>query len=390
MLWRMLLFLLIASSIWGGAHYYVGRRMLRPLELPKRTRRRVWVGIVAMASVGPLTMLTNRALGDVWVLTPMRWVSYVYMGLFSVLWALFVFRDLGLLLALGYRRVTKAKEPNEERRRFLLNTSNAGFVGISGMLSTWGLVEAVRVPEVTEVDVPIEGLAADLEGYRIAQISDIHIGPTIKGDWLQEIVERVNDLDADLVAVTGDLVDGSVALLGGDVAPLGGLSAPDGVYFVTGNHEYYSGAAEWCDEVARLGLVVLNNAHTVVTRGAATMIVGGVTDYRADRVMEEHASDPDAAIAGAPPADFKLLLAHQPRSIEGAARVGFDLQLSGHTHAGQFFPWNLFVGFAHQFSQGLDRFERTWIYVNRGTGYWGPPHRAGVPSEITLLRLVAG
>ncbi len=152
----------------------------------------------------------------------------------------------------------------------------------------------------------------------------MHIGPTIKGGWLREVVEKVNDLGANLIAVTGDLVDGSVEGLGVDVAPLGTLTAPDGVYFVTGNHEYYSGADAWCAEIARIGLTVLNNAHRVVTRGAATMIVAGVTDYRAGRSNPAHATNPDAAIEGAPAADFKLLLAHQPRSIYGASRLGFE------------------------------------------------------------------
>ncbi|MBW2460446.1 MAG: metallophosphoesterase [Deltaproteobacteria bacterium] len=385
----LLAFLTVASLIWGTAHWYVGRRVLRPLELPGPKRRRAWRLIIAAAAVGPLTMVSARFIADAWWITPLRWVSYIYMGFFSVLFALSVVRDLAFGAERLVRRMTGAEAPDSARRRFLLNGSNAAFLGTSGVLSGFGLYEAHRVPEVVEVDVPVPGLVPGLEGYRIAQISDIHIGATIKGPWLREVVARVNGLDADLIAVTGDLVDGSVAERGRDVAPIADLAAPDGVYFVTGNHEYYSGVLEWCDEVARLGLTVLNNAHRVVERGDVTMVVGGVTDFRADRHLESHQSDPDAALAGAPPADFKLLLAHQPKSIVGAARAGFDLQLSGHTHGGQFFPWSLFVGLAHPFTEGLGLHDRTHIYVNRGTGYWGPPHRAGVPSEITLLRLVA-
>ncbi len=387
MIFRLLGFLTAVTLIWGGAHYYVGRRLIRPLELPKKTARRVWIAVVVVAAMGPLTMLTNRAVGDsIWI-TPLRWVSYTYMGVFSIIFAGFVLRDLFLGVDAFVRRVRKAPAPDTDRRRFLVNASNAGVAGLGAMLSTWGLVEAVRVPEVVEVRVPVEGLPRDLEGYRIAQISDVHVGPTIKGEWLRDTVAKVNETGADLIAVTGDLVDGSVEKLGVDVAPLGGLDAPDGVYFVTGNHEYYSGADEWCAEVARLGLTVLHNAHRVVTHGAATMIVAGVTDYRAERHDEAHKTDPDAALAGAPAADFKLLLAHQPRSVFRASRLGFDLQVSGHTHAGQFFPWSLFVGLAQPVTAGLHLWDRTWIYVSRGTGYWGPPNRAGVPSEITLLTL---
>jgi predicted MPP superfamily phosphohydrolase len=387
MIFQILGFLTVVTLVWGGAHWYVGRRLLRPLELPKKLERRGWIAVFAVAAVGPLTMVTNRAFGDSSLITPLRWISYTYMGLFSLVFAGFLLRDLGLGLAAFYRRVRKAPPPDHDRRRFLVNATNAGFAGLGAMLSTWGLIEAVRVPEVTEVEVRVEGLPADLDGYRIAQITDVHIGPTIKGGWLSDTVAKVNAQGADLIAVTGDLVDGSVEMLGADVAPLGGLEAPDGVYFVTGNHEYYSGADEWCAEVARLGLTVLNNAHRVVTHGAATMIVAGVTDYRAGRHSEAHETNPDAAIADAPAADFKLMLAHQPRSIYGASRLGFDLQISGHTHAGQFFPWSLFVGLAQPVTDGLHLWERTWIYVSRGTGYWGPPNRAGVPSEITLLTL---
>jgi hypothetical protein len=156
---------------------------------------------------------------------------------------------------------------------------------------------------------------------------------------------------------------------------------------VTGNHEYYWDAPAWCAEVERCGMKVLNNANELVRHGDATLAVGGVTDYRASRHDESQASDPHKAIVGAEDADFKLLLAHQPKSVYEAARAGFDLQLSGHTHGGQFWPWNLVVGLAHPFTAGLDVFESMKIYVSRGTGYWGPPMRLGAPSEITLLTL---
>jgi predicted MPP superfamily phosphohydrolase len=204
------------------------------------------------------------------------------------------------------------------------------------------------------------------------------------------VVDRVNDLSPDLIAVTGDLIDGTVEHLRHQVAPLGELRAPDGAFFVTGNHEYYWDAEAWCAEVARLGLTVLNNAHTVVRRGSASVVVAGVTDYTSARHLESHVSDPQKAIDGAPEAHLKLLLAHQPKTIVAAERAGFDLQVSGHTHGGQYFPWNLFVGLAHPFTVGLHPYRSTLIYVSPGTGYWGPPTRAGVPSEITLLRLTSG
>jgi predicted MPP superfamily phosphohydrolase len=215
------------------------------------------------------------------------------------------------------------------------------------------------------------------------------VGATIKRRYVEAIVEAVNELDADIVAVTGDVVDGSVEELSSHTEPLSKLKGRHGAFFVTGNHEYYSGAHAWIAEFRRLGLKVLLNEHVVVTHRGTPVVVAGVTDYSSHHITDEHRSDPAAAIAGAPSgAAARILLAHQPRSAAAAAAVGFDLQLSGHTHGGQFWPWNLFVRLQQPFTAGLHRLNRLWVYVSRGTGYWGPPNRMGIPSEITLLRLV--
>jgi predicted MPP superfamily phosphohydrolase len=229
-----------------------------------------------------------------------------------------------------------------------------------------------------------------LHGFTIAQISDIHVGPTIKRNYLDAIVDAVNELDADMIAMTGDLVDGSVAHLAQHTAPLSRLSSRHGAYFVTGNHEYYSGVDAWVVELRRLGLRVLMNEHVLLTHDGAIVLVGGVTDHSAHHYDPAQRSDPAAAMVGAPhDAAFKLLLAHQPLSAFAAAPVGFDLQLSGHTHGGQFLPWNLLVRLQQPMTAGLHRFRSLWVYVSRGTGYWGPPLRLGAPSEITHLRLVS-
>jgi len=242
---------------------------------------------------------------------------------------------------------------------------------------------------VRNVEVPIAGLPARLHGFTIAQISDIHVGTTIKNGYVSRIVDAVNALDADMIAVTGDLVDGSVKRLSAHTAPLARLSARHGTFFVTGNHEYYSGADAWVAEMRRLGLRVLLNEHVVLEHDGEAVVVAGVTDYSAHHFNPAQRSDPVAALAGAPAAaGVKVLLAHQPRSAFAAANAGYDLQLSGHTHGGQFFPWNLLVKLIEPFAAGLHRLDKLWVYVSRGTGYWGPPKRFGAPSEITRLRLV--
>ncbi|MEL6181533.1 MAG: metallophosphoesterase, partial [Myxococcota bacterium] len=334
------------------------------------------------------------------LLTTLQWAAYMSLGVLLLVFCMVLFRDLiwlvltmidgvvGWLTAGDERRRILPADP--ERRNMMLSTLNVGLLGAAAALKAHGVYEARRLPQVREVEVEVQGLHSGLDGFRIVQLSDIHIGPTIKRPFLERVVEVVNGLDADLVAITGDLVDGHVEHLRDHVAPIRDIRARYGTFFSTGNHEYYWDALAWVDAIEALGIAVLNNAHTLVHHGGATLLVGGVTDYKAEQLVPEHASDPHKAIAGAPASvDFKLLLAHQPPSVTKAEEAGFDLQLSGHTHGGQFYPWHIVVGLAHPFVAGLHTFGAMQIYVSRGTGYWGPPMRIGAPSEITVLRLKA-
>ena len=315
------------------------------------------------------------------------------MGLFSSLFVLTLVRDIALLVLEIAAFLVPGRLPLAGFRQL-----SAEAVPVLGLFaSLLGFLNARRTAAVVRVDVPIRGLAKHWHGFTFAQISDIHVGPTIKQRYLRRIVEKVNALDVDVVAITGDLVDGQVSDLGPHVAPLAELTSRHGTYFVTGNHEYYSGAHAWIDELRRMGLTVLLNQHVLIhTAGLedeilAPLVLAGVTDFSAGHFDPAHKSDPHAALAGAPlQASVRVLLAHQPRSAAAAVTAGFDLQLSGHTHGGQFFPWNLFVRFQQPFTAGLNRLENLWVYTSRGTGYWGPPKRFGAPSEITLIRLVEG
>ena len=388
---RMLVFLSVMSVVWGLAHVYVGRRLLRKpptdTDRAKRFRRIGWALLAALWALGPATFVLQRQVST--LPYGLLWLAFAYMGVFATVFFFLIVRD-GALGGWALFERSARRPPDLERRRFLTDASNYGALGVTGVLSAWGVWETQRLAAVTEVDVPIDNLPPDFEGYRIAQVSDLHVGPLLKQPWLSQIVERVNSLDVDLVAVTGDLIDGTVDELRRDIAPLGELRGRDGAYFVTGNHEYYWNAEAWCAHVQSLGLHVLVNEHRIVERGTSSMAVAGCTDFNADRHLASHKSDPKRALAGAEQASVKLLLAHQPKSIAAAADAGYDLQLSGHTHGGQFFPFSMFVGLAHPFSEGLGQRDRTWIYVNRGTGFWGPPLRQAVPAEITLLRLVRG
>jgi predicted MPP superfamily phosphohydrolase len=249
-----------------------------------------------------------------------------------------------------------------------------------------GIWHAHKGAEIKEVVIPLKNLPVAFEGFKIAQISDLHVGPTIGRRYTQTIVDKVNDLKPDLIVLTGDFVDGTVRDLKDGVAPLADLKAPYGCFFVTGNHEYYWGVFSWIEHFKNLGMTVLINEHKTISREDDAIILAGVTDYSAGHMVPQHASNPSLALQGAPGGLVKILLAHQPASYSAAEQAGFDLQLSGHTHAGQYFPFTFIIRFFQRYYKGLNRHGNLWIYVNTGTGYWGPPLRTKA-AEITLVTL---
>jgi len=359
----------------AALHLYIGIRLVPALP---GTVAGVLLALLLVASalLVPAAMVARRLLRPP-ASDRLTWAGMLFMGLFSSLLVLTLLRDLSLV-ALGVAGIADAA---------WRGGSALGVPLLALALTALGYFNARRTAAVRRVDVPLAELDPALEGFRIVQISDIHVGPTIKQGYLQAIVERVNALEPDVVAITGDLVDGSVAELGAHVRPLAGLRARHGVYFVTGNHEYYSGVHGWMQELQRLGLRVLHNEHVVLRHGDAPLVLAGVTDYSGHHFDPDHRSDPARALEGAPAGVPRVLLAHQPRSAPAAAQAGFDLQISGHTHGGQFLPWRFFVPLQQPYVAGLHQLGRLWIYVSRGTGYWGPPKRLGAPSEIAELLL---
>ena len=366
-------------ALWLSAllHLYIGWRIVPQLPGPLSAGLFITL-LILSATLIPMGFWgrrsASRATADRWT-----WLGMLALGLFSMLLVLTLLRDVLLLLVLPFS-LPNLDEPT---------AIGVPLLALAGTL--YGLIAARRTAQVRRVDVSIDGLPAALHGFTIAQITDVHVGPTVKAPYVQAIVESVNRLGADAVAVTGDLVDGRVPDLRDDVAPLAGLRSRHGTFFVTGNHEYYSGAKEWVALLRTMGLRVLTNQHVVLEHDGARLVMAGVTDHGAHHFDPSQRSDPQAAMAGAPAdAGARVLLAHQPRAASAAADAGFDLQLSGHTHGGQFWPWNLFVRLQQPFTAGLHRLRKLWVYTSRGTGYWGPPLRLGAPSEITFLRLVPG
>jgi uncharacterized protein len=312
-----------------------------------------------------------------------EWVqalSFLCMGWLSFLFVLTVGRDL---LLLGTMRLPSV--------HMLVAEAGTAWVPLAAMAAVGvGVLAALRGPHVRHVDIPVERLPPELEGLRIVQISDLHVGPTMRLAYVQRVVDMTKDLAPDLIALTGDIVDGSVARLAHHVAPLEALTAGDRAFFVLGNHDYYSGAAPWTAHFEAMGFRVLRNAHVTVARGTARLLIGGVIDFAARMSDPDARPRPDLATDADGPPAFRLLLAHNPKIASLAEEAGFDLQLSGHTHAGQFFPWTFVIHLVHgPHAAGLSRRGRLWVYVSAGTGTWGPPVRLGTRPELTLLRLVA-
>ncbi len=291
-------------------------------------------------------------------------------------------------MQVGVRRRWLGALPRDPERRRLLARTLASLVGAAAaVVGLGGMINVARGFVVRRVRVPLAKLPGHASGYRIVQMTDVHVGPTIGRGFVEAIVRETNALAPDLVVITGDLVDGSVAELRELVAPLAGLRAKDGVFFVTGNHEYYSGADAWIAHLATLGIRVLRNERVDV-RGAFEL--AGVDDASSGRMLPHHGQDIPRATAGRDASRPLVLLAHQPKAFKQALAAGVDLQLSGHVHGGQVVPFNWLVRLNQPFVKGLHRVADTWIYVSQGTGYWGPPMRVGTSSELTEIELVSG
>ncbi len=386
---RLVLFGVVVGGLWLLAAYGVARVSFRGFRAPMRRRLRAVVLVAAALPIVTMVVGRGGAAGRGWLplvgFSILGWLSIFFAGAAAV-------HGAAALVRWARRRDRTGGRPrpaDPSRRAFLQRGVDAALMGGAGALSVAGYAEAVRLPRTVTVEVPIAGLAPGLDGYTIVQLSDVHVGPTIGRAYLQGLVDRARALAPDLVAVTGDLVDGFVPDLAAEVEPLRELHAPDGVFFVTGNHEYYWDAPAWCDHLRTLGIVVLQNEHRVVAHDRGGLVIAGVFDHRGDRFVPGHAPDPAGALSGAPEGVPAVVLAHQPRTARACVRAGAGLVLCGHTHGGQYFPMNLLVGLVQPFVAGLARVDAAWVYVSRGSGYWGPPNRLGAPAEITRIVLRA-
>ncbi|MEU3842439.1 metallophosphoesterase [Streptomyces sp. NPDC028635] len=398
---------LLVLAVLVSANWYVWRRLFRDTtETPGRTRR-LGAALIAggwAAALGAL--VAERTGAPFWLQRVLAWPGFLWLALSVYLLLAVLAGELlrPLLLRLPLRRGAAVARPepvpagapaqpadpspplpvtDPSRRlvvsRFVAGAAAAAAVGTVG----YGTYGVLRGPSVKRVTVPLAKLPRAAHGYRIAVVSDIHLGPILGRGFAQKVVDTVNATQPDLIAVVGDLVDGSVKDLGPAAAPLARLRARHGAYFVTGNHEYFSGAEQWVEEVRRLGLHPLENARTEMP----WFDLAGVNDIQGE--SEGHGPDFARALGDRDTTRACVLLAHQPVQIHEAVRHGVDLQLSGHTHGGQLWPGNLVAAAANPTVAGLERYGDTQLYVSRGAGAWGPPTRVGAPSDITVVELAS-
>jgi len=383
--WSLLLLLLLAAAgFLVGCHYYLAQRLVLDAGLVQP-----WRGLAlgAIAALGASLVL--QPIGERWLGPPrarlIAWPASLWMG-FSFLLLLGVFASDVLLWLAGGVAAAAEDLPGPGAGagvRAAAVTLLALLAGLAGLRS------ALSPPQLRRVELELPRWPAGRDGYRIVQISDIHIGPILGRAFAAELVERVNALAPDLVAVTGDLVDGKLERLAGEVAPFAGLRGRDGVYFVTGNHDHYSGADDWAHAIAGLGLCVLRNQRVSIGEGEQAFDLVGVDDHRGDLIGAQGGEDLGRALEGRDPARPAILLAHDPSTFKRASTSGIDLQLSGHTHGGQIWPFGLLVRLVIPTVAGRYAKGTAQLYVSRGTGFWGPPMRLFAPAEITEIVLRA-
>ena len=387
-------FFFIFSSFLFILYLYTGFRLI-PSLLNKKAGLSCWV--ILILSLVSLMVHIYLRVNFIFpgISQVLSWIGYTSLGLVSYLFCLSFFRDLLIIPTLTILKTKqffiKSEKPsffNPKRRDFLFKTSGYSIAALSACTTSFGYFTALQKPKVVQINIKAKKELKNIKGLKIVQFTDLHVGPTIKYDYVKQVCDTIIRLKADIIVFTGDLADGSPRDLSHDVSPLMDLYAPHGKYFVTGNHEYYSGAKRWIHQARILGFEPLINEHRVIKYNNGLLTLAGVTDIRGGDFFKSHLSSPQKAIQGCPEKSFKLLCAHQPTSVYQASRAGFNLQLSGHTHGGQYFPFDYFIKLGHPFVKGLYQYQNTQVYVSQGTGYWGPPLRLGTFPEITLFKFI--
>jgi predicted MPP superfamily phosphohydrolase len=386
--WLMLAFGSVLILLIAATHLLLYNRLVVATQLPAPYRQFVASLLLVLGVSLPVGFAASRLVDAPWM-RGWAWVSFLWMGLVFLL--LLGVAAAGLLdWSHGKVSALRGVTVDDERRLFLARLFGGAAAGGALLAGATAFHYAFRRPPLRRVEVALKKLPKGMDGLTIVQVSDLHVGPTIRRDWVQALVDDINALQPDVVALTGDMTDGSVEALRDHVAPFAQVKAKRGVFLVTGNHEYFSGADAWIAEWQRLGVQVLRNERVTIGEGEQAFDLAGVDDWTAHRLgAPGHGHDLGKALLGRHPEREVVLLAHQPKSIHQAAELGVGLQLSGHTHGGQIWPFGWVVALVQPYVAGLYQHGDTQIYVSRGTGYWGPPMRLAAPSELTQVVLKA-
>lgn len=372
-------FITVFLTLSISGHVFIVRSLSRNMGISERGRKRLKYLLLTLGATSPLSFILYRMLPE---LAPFVSVLVTWIGFALLLTIILLICEAAFFL-----KFRSKQEVNLNRRLFLTRSTSAAAVFGAGGTGSFGVNVALSGPVVKNVEIALKKWPQSLSGFKIAQITDLHVGPSIHREYVEDVVSKINALDADLVVLTGDIVDGTIDLLREHVQPLKTLKSKNGVFMVTGNHEYYAGVVPWLDEFAAMGIRVLRNENLVIKNGDASFALVGVDDYAAKDVVPGHVYDLDRALQGRDPQLTTVLLAHQPRGFQKAVEKGVDFQISGHTHGGQIWPFGLFVSFVQPYVKGLHHVEESCIYVSCGTGFWGPAMRVNAPSEITLFNL---
>jgi predicted MPP superfamily phosphohydrolase len=372
--------ILTAALISGLFHFYVWWRLARGTSLPQRWRRILAAVMIALWAAVPLT--TSSRLWAPGLASTLGWITLPWLAFIGLVGAALLVLELP-------RRALSPRREGISRRQFIGRIAGGTAAAVGAASVARGMFEARGEHELVDVEVPLAKLPRALDGFTIVQLSDLHTGMTIDRAFVQRVVDRANGLNPDLVVLTGDLVDGPVESLRDDIAPLAQLRAKHGVFATTGNHEYYAGADSWITAISALGVRYLRNERVSIGGADGSFDLAGVDDHSADG-WPGHGEDLPRALGERDTSRAVVLLAHQPRQVRRAAKFGVDLQLSGHTHGGQIWPWHYIVRLQQGgLLAGLYDHDGTKLYVTRGCGYWGPPVRLGAPLEITRVILRA-
>ena len=371
-------------------HYYLWLRLIRDTGLSGLYKNIGTYSLIAFTLSFPIALLADRILPLKYSF-PLLWLSYLWLGVMMLLFFLLFSIDMIKIVIYIFQKLVMAGEEiaNPERREFVSGLIASAATTIVLISSGIGVKNYYSNAVVKKINVSLKGLPEAFKGFKIVQISDLHLGQMMTKKTLEQIVDQVNSLKPDLIAITGDLADGSTAKLLNEANPLKNLKAEKGIYFVTGNHEYYSGVKNWTLAIDKMGIKVLNNENIKIRREDDYFYLAGVTDHEGKNFGREHASDFKKTLSGLENGKKKILLAHQPIAVQKASEYEADLVLAGHTHGGQIWPFNYFVYLQQPYLKGFYDYNGTKLYVNQGTGCWGPPVRLGSKNEITQIILDA-